>query len=247
MSADELEERLFATRWEVTSYGHMTIRQFYEYCRVHDLLTTLGMERNLGCRFDSVDYSHMLLPTLNTRFPVFWLGLFKGNLQVRASTKLDDDHRLAYSQVLNAFGYCGRKTRRTIRHRQLRRLWGPDGQLPEFRVDRLQPDPLDRIGVRLQRLAADHHPLSEDVIRADEVMLMLRHLWWRRKPTSDRTVTDVMLMNPITSRLLRGSWPTRDACCAQIWLEYGTDWRYQFKLTKHTPCPPPLQIVQRIP
>ena|SRR5690349_5381742 len=225
----------------------MSIRVFYEYCRQHDLLTTAGMERNLHAPFNRMDYATRFLHVLNFRFGRFWTELFKGHLMVNDATKLEEEHRMAYLQVLNAFGYHGRRTRAAIRIYRIEAFWGDDGELPEFGGPRRRPMQRPLPDIRLQILDADHPVVPEGAIEPRELRLMKEYLWFRRKPTADRSVTDVMLMDPLTSRLFAGFWSSQQLCVEELWRTHGTNWRYRFKL-KRLPggCPPPLQIVDRV-
>jgi hypothetical protein len=243
----ECETELFATRWEITAETWGQITRFVQYVAAKDLLSTRGIERQIRMEFDYVDYAQDLLPVLNDRSLMFNTRLFQSAIRIRAKTSVNDDHKSAFIQVMNAFGHSGPWTKRNLTEAKLEKYWSDWNVLDEFEED------LDCIDMQLRMLKEDHdqeedeqmppeYNVTDEELKDMELALMQKHLCMRRRRTRKENEQGWQILNAQTGRAVPGWWETQEEVYEFVWDKAGTDWRSVYK-TKRNPVPLPLKVV----
>ena len=245
-SNEMMERELFASRWEITAETQGRIWEFANYVRHQDLLTTHGIQRQLRFAFDQYNFSHELLPTLNEKMLMFDARLFHQALRLRANTPCDEDHKAAFIQVMNMFGYWGKWTRRNLTEEKLDKYWGEMNVLVEFEEDQ---DPIQEMlivvnGIRGVQDVQEQHQ-DEDALAEIEIELMKKHLCIRKRRTRKIHEQGWQVLNPRTGKPVPNWWATEENLYQAIWEKAGTDWRLVYK-TKKNPVPRPIRILSRV-
>lgn len=174
--------------------------------------------------------------------------LFHQALRLKAKSPCDEDHKAAFIQVMNMFGYWGKWTNRNLQQVKLDKYWGEVNVLQDFEEEQDAIEEMLRVVDRMRDDEDDDQEIGHDdevAVKQIELMLMKKHLCIRKRRSRKIHEQGWQVLNARTGKPVVDWWKSDSILYEAIWERAGTDWRLVYK-TKKNPVPRPTRLVIRV-